>query len=50
MEVTEEQSAWREMRFRERQWFSLEEAASLLESHPVWPLWDRTRERLASGT
>lgn len=49
MDVIEEQTNWREMRFRERRWFSLEEAALLLTSHPVRPLWDRIRERLAPG-
>jgi 8-oxo-dGTP pyrophosphatase MutT (NUDIX family) len=47
MEVLEEQKEWREMRFRERRWFTLEEGALLLTSHPVWPLWDRIKERLA---
>ena len=46
MEVQEEQEHWREIRFRERSWHSLDEAAVLLASHPVWTLWDRVKERL----
>lgn len=49
MEVLEEQKDWREMRFRERCWFTLEESALLLTAHPVWPLWDRIKERLTPG-
>ena len=49
MEVLEEREIWREMRFRERSWFLLDEAALLLASHPVRPLWDRVRESLAGG-
>jgi 8-oxo-dGTP pyrophosphatase MutT (NUDIX family) len=45
MEVLKEQPAWLEMRFRERKWWSLAEAASLLASHPVRPLLDRVRQR-----
>jgi|SRR4051812_44132810 8-oxo-dGTP pyrophosphatase MutT (NUDIX family) len=49
MEVLEEQEKWREMRFRERRWFSFEESALLLKPHPAWPLWDRIMERLEAG-
>jgi 8-oxo-dGTP pyrophosphatase MutT (NUDIX family) len=49
MEVLKEQKDWQEMRFRERRWFLLDEAALLLASHPVRPLWDRVRKRLAPG-
>jgi 8-oxo-dGTP pyrophosphatase MutT (NUDIX family) len=43
MEVLEEQSTWQEMRFRERRWFSVEDAYALLEDHRVWPLLGRLR-------
>jgi 8-oxo-dGTP pyrophosphatase MutT (NUDIX family) len=49
MKVVKEQKDWREMSFRERRWFTLEEGAVLLTSHPVWPLWDRIKARLAAG-
>ena len=49
MEVLEERKDWREMRFRERRWFTLEEGAVLLTDHPVWPLWERIKERLEPG-
>lgn len=49
MDVVEQQKVWLEMRFRERGWFSLEETASLLSSHPVQSLWDRITARLASA-
>src|SRR5262245_23135862 len=48
MQVLEEQERWPEIRFRERAWRSLEEAAELLASHPVRTLWDRMRERLTT--
>jgi 8-oxo-dGTP pyrophosphatase MutT (NUDIX family) len=48
MEVVEEQEHWREMRFRERGWRSLQEAAVLLEGHPIRALWDRVTERLTT--
>jgi 8-oxo-dGTP pyrophosphatase MutT (NUDIX family) len=47
MEVLEEQASWREMKFRERSWRPVEEAAGLLASHPVLPLWDRVKSRIA---
>jgi 8-oxo-dGTP pyrophosphatase MutT (NUDIX family) len=47
MDVLEERSTWLEMRFRERRWGSLEEAALLLTGHPVRPLLDRVRGHLA---
>ena len=46
MQVSKEAKEWREMKFRERQWFALDEAAEMLSSHPVRPLWERVRERL----
>jgi 8-oxo-dGTP pyrophosphatase MutT (NUDIX family) len=49
MRVSKEQKEWQEMKFRERQWFSLDAAGAKLSNHPVWPLWDRVRERLAGG-
>ena len=49
MRVSKEQKEWQEMKFRERQWFSVDEAGAKLSNHPVWPLWDRVRERLAGG-
>jgi 8-oxo-dGTP pyrophosphatase MutT (NUDIX family) len=48
MEVLDEQEHWREIRFRERAWRSLDEAVVLLASHPVCTLWDRARERLTT--
>jgi 8-oxo-dGTP pyrophosphatase MutT (NUDIX family) len=47
MEVLEEQAKWKEMTFRERSWRPLEEAAVLLATHPVLPLWDRVMERIS---
>lgn len=41
MEVLQEEAAWREMRFRERRWCSLEEARALLDNHPVRSLLER---------
>jgi 8-oxo-dGTP pyrophosphatase MutT (NUDIX family) len=49
MQVLEQRRDWREMKLRERRWFSLDEAAALLASHSVASLWDRISERLASG-
>lgn len=46
MHVTDEQLSWPEMRFREREWVSLQEAAARLSSHPVRPLLDRAAPRL----
>ena len=42
MDVTEQKKVWQEMMFRERRWFALQEAALLLASHPVRPLWGRS--------
>jgi 8-oxo-dGTP pyrophosphatase MutT (NUDIX family) len=50
MDVIHEQDTWREMRFRERRWFSLDAAASELSQHPVGPLWSRIRESLEAST
>jgi len=46
MRVTEARPEWQEMRFRDRAWYSMTEAALLLTGHPVWPLWGRATERL----
>ena len=48
MKVVKEHKEWREMKFRERKWFSLEEAAEVLPDHPVWSLWERITDRLNS--
>jgi len=47
MEVLEQLEEWEEDWFRERSWFSFDEAASLLDDHPVRPLLDRARGLLA---
>jgi 8-oxo-dGTP pyrophosphatase MutT (NUDIX family) len=47
MEVLEERRNWPEMGIRERRWCSLRKAGRLLAKHPVQPLWDRIRARLA---
>ena len=46
MDVIEEQQKWREMRLRQRRWYSMKKAGVLLADHPVAPLWDRIKERL----
>ena len=46
LEVHKEQEIWLEARLRERRWVPLGELASLLKTHPVWPLLDRVRSRL----
>ena len=46
MEVTDERPTWLEMRWRERAWYSVEEAGALLRRHHVWPLYDRIRPTL----
>jgi 8-oxo-dGTP pyrophosphatase MutT (NUDIX family) len=48
MEVLEERTPWREMRWRERRWCSIEEAGALLSGHPVSALYDRIRSTLVS--
>jgi 8-oxo-dGTP pyrophosphatase MutT (NUDIX family) len=48
MEVLEERTTWHEMRWRERRWYSIEEAGALLKGHRVWPLYDRIRSSLAA--
>ena len=47
MEVSEEQKNWQEMSFRDRRWYSLDEAMQLLMKHPVRPLLDRIKSRFA---
>jgi 8-oxo-dGTP pyrophosphatase MutT (NUDIX family) len=47
MNVAQQRREWLEMRFRERRWFSLDETGSLLSSHPVQPLWERIKSRIA---
>jgi 8-oxo-dGTP pyrophosphatase MutT (NUDIX family) len=47
MEVLEQLEEWEEDWFRERNWVSFEEAASLLDDHPVRPLLDLARGVLA---
>ena len=46
LEVHKEQEIWLEARLRERRWVPLGELASLLKTHPVWPLLNRVRSRL----
>ena len=46
MRVLEDREEWQEMRFRDRAWCSMTESAERLVNHPVWPLWDRAKERL----
>ena len=41
MRVLEEVTTWPEMRFRERRWVPMAEAASALRRHPVCPLLDQ---------
>ena len=48
MEVTDEQTTWDEMRWRERRWYSVAEVDALLRDHPMWPLYDRIRPTLAT--
>src|SRR5262249_2634037 len=48
MEVLEERATWDEMRWRERRWYSIEEAGALLKGHRVWPLYDLIRPSLAA--
>jgi 8-oxo-dGTP pyrophosphatase MutT (NUDIX family) len=43
MEVDAQRRRWPEMRFRERRWVSVKDAASLLVKHPVRKLFDRVR-------
>jgi hypothetical protein len=47
MEVLEERTTWPEMRWRERGWYSIEEAGALLKGHRVWTLCDQIRQRFA---
>ena len=48
MEVLDERPTWHEMRWRERQWYSIDEAGALLEDHPVRPVYERIRSSLAA--
>jgi 8-oxo-dGTP pyrophosphatase MutT (NUDIX family) len=48
MEVSDERTAWHEMRRRERRWCSIEEAGVLLKNHPVSSLYDRIQPRIAA--
>jgi 8-oxo-dGTP pyrophosphatase MutT (NUDIX family) len=48
MRVQEELDRWRDMKLRERRWFSPKEAAVALAGHPVFPLWPRVLERIAA--
>ena len=50
MEVLEEQTTWLEMAWRERRWYSIEEADALLRRHQIWPLYDRIGPILATIT
>jgi len=50
MEVLEEQTTWLEMGWRERRWYSIEEADALLRRHQIWPLYDRIGPILATLT
>ncbi|HKY21818.1 MAG TPA: NUDIX domain-containing protein [Vicinamibacterales bacterium] len=47
MEVKDEEDDWDEADFRERHWTSLDDAAELLERHPVHPLIKHAIERLS---
>jgi len=46
MEVKDEDDDWDEADFRERRWTSFDEAAELLDRHPVQPLLGRAKGRL----
>lgn len=48
MDVLEEEEDWQEMGLRDRSWHSLDDAARLLEDHPIQSLWDRVADSLAS--
>jgi ADP-ribose pyrophosphatase YjhB (NUDIX family) len=43
MEVADERSKWQEMSVRQRKWWPVAEAKTLLEDHPVAPLMSRVR-------
>ena len=49
MEVLDQADTWDEAAFRERRWTSFEKAAARLTRHPVRPLLERARTRLAGG-
>jgi 8-oxo-dGTP pyrophosphatase MutT (NUDIX family) len=46
MRVVEELTTWPEMRFRERRWVPMDDAASALKRHPVWGLLEHVSARL----
>jgi 8-oxo-dGTP pyrophosphatase MutT (NUDIX family) len=48
MDVLEEEERWQEMRFRDRSWHSIDDAARLLADHPIQPLWERVTDSLAT--
>ena len=47
MEVKGEDEDWDEADFRERKWVPFDEAADLLDEHPVEPLLQRAKNKLA---
>jgi 8-oxo-dGTP pyrophosphatase MutT (NUDIX family) len=49
MEVSEEERSWPEAGLRVRAWYGVEEALSLLGTHPVKSLIDGVRARIAEG-
>ena len=46
MEVIEQEDEWEESRFRERRWFSTDDALEMLKKHPIKPLLDTAATRL----
>jgi 8-oxo-dGTP pyrophosphatase MutT (NUDIX family) len=46
MDVSAAQEVWQEMKVRERRWSSITDAAGLLATHPIRPLWDRVTHSL----
>jgi 8-oxo-dGTP pyrophosphatase MutT (NUDIX family) len=48
MEVVEAQPTWHEMRWRERRWYSIDEAGVLLKHHPVSALYQRIQANLSA--
>jgi ADP-ribose pyrophosphatase len=48
MEVLTEEPAWPEARLRERRWFRMDEAVTLLAGHPVNPLLARAAALVSS--
>jgi phosphohistidine phosphatase len=45
MEVTGEEEDWEESRFRERKWWPVDTAFTLLKKHPVQPMLDAAEKR-----